>query len=91
METIPTPTEQHANCVTNESILKLLQNLQSKVENITKENQNLKKDNPPMTDLNINPKNGKLFKRYWYSCGCCTRWGMNFTNKKSGHKDDTTF
>ena len=43
MEYIPTPTDQHANSVMNESIIKSLQNIQAKVDNITKENQNLKR------------------------------------------------
>ena len=91
VENIPPPTEQHANSVTSDSLLKFLQNLQSKVDNLAKENQNLKKGNPPTTNPKINPRNGKKFKRYCYSCGYCTHWGRNCPNKKSGYKDNAPF
>jgi len=39
----------------------------------------------------INPKTGQEWKRYCWSCGCCTHWGKNCPNKKKGHKNDATF
>ena len=39
----------------------------------------------------INPKTGQAWKRYCWTCGCCTHWGKNCPNTKSGHKDEATF
>ena len=39
----------------------------------------------------INPKTGKAYKRYCWSCGCCTHWEKFCPNKKRGHKDEATF
>ena len=39
----------------------------------------------------INPRTGKPFKRYCWSCGCCPHWGRNCPNKKKGHKDEASF
>ena len=40
---------------------------------------------------NINPKTGRPYKRYCWSCGCCTHWGRFCPNKKKGHQDDASF
>ena len=40
---------------------------------------------------NINPKTGKPYRRYCWSCGCCTHWGQFYPNKKKGHQDDASF
>ena len=39
----------------------------------------------------INPRTGKKFKRYCWSCGCCQHWGKDCPTKKTGHKDDANF
>ena len=39
----------------------------------------------------INPKTGQEWKRYCWSCGCCSHWGKNCPSKKKGHKNDATF
>ena len=39
----------------------------------------------------VNPKTGKKFKRYCWSCGCCTHWGKDCNNKKQGHQDSANF
>ena len=42
-------------------------------------------------DNTINPKTGKPWKKYCWSCGCCTHWSKTCPNKKRGHKDEATF
>lgn len=40
----------------------------------------------------INPKTGKPFKRYCWTCGCCGHWGGDHPGIKApGHKDEATF
>ena len=39
----------------------------------------------------VNPITGREYKRYCWSCGCCTHWGANCPQKKAGHKDDASF
>ena len=39
----------------------------------------------------MNPRTGKPFKRYCFSCGYCQHWGENCLTKKSGHQNDATF
>ena len=39
----------------------------------------------------INPKTGKQWRRYFWSCGCCPHWGKHCPEKKLGHHDDATF
>ena len=43
------------------------------------------------TDNTINPRTGRTFKRYCWSCGCCVHWGRHCSVKKRGHKNDATF
>ena len=39
----------------------------------------------------INPKTGRPYQRYCWSCGCCPHWGRNCPRKKKGHHDEATF
>ena len=39
----------------------------------------------------INPRTGQPWKRYCWSCGCCTHWSRNCPAKKKGHQDNATF
>ena len=41
--------------------------------------------------VHINPKTAQEWKRYCWSCGCCSHWSKNCPNKKRGHKNDATF
>ena len=43
------------------------------------------------SSAHINPKTGQEWKRYCWSCGCCSHWSKNCPNKKRGHKNDATF
>lgn len=78
--------------MTNENLLKLLKDRQTKVENLVKENATLKQIQfTPVVNHNVIPRIGCTFKCYWHSCGCCLCWGQNFPSKKAGHKNDATF
>ena len=39
----------------------------------------------------INPKTNQPWKRYCWTCGCCTHWSRNCPKKKRGHKDNASF
>ena len=39
----------------------------------------------------LNPKNGKAWKRYCWTCGCCDHWGKFCPQPAAGHKNDATF
>ena len=67
---------------TTKELLKLIEALTKKVDQLSSQKSNNK---------NINPKTGKPYKRYCWSCGCCDHWGRNYQNKKLGHKDKATF
>ena len=88
-----TPPPAAANAVqyspsndTIEQLLATVRDLSSKVESLTSKNQSYKN-----VKNEINPRTGKPFKRYCWSCGCCTHWGRICPNKKKGHKDEATF
>ena len=86
-----------ANCVTNDKLMALLQDLQTKVDTLSDENKSLKSNSrQPRTgatsDENTHhPVTGKPFKRYCWTHGCCTHWGKACPSKKRGHKDNATF
>ena len=86
------PSTQQANnisdtTVTNAQLLTFLKTLQNKVDRLERNT-----PSPTIaTNSNINPRTGKEFKRYCFSCGCCLHWENNSPTKKSGHKDDATF
>jgi len=65
----------------SDALLKMIDNLNKKIDALTK----------PSVSTDINPRTGKKFKRYCWSCGCCTHWGRDCTQKKSGHKDTANF
>ena len=43
------------------------------------------------TNSDINPRTGKPWKRYCWTCGCCPHWSRNCPKKAKGHKDNATF
>ena len=66
-----------------ELMFKKMENLEKKCdkENIT-----------PSTETSlVNPKTGKAWRRYCWTCGCCDHWGRFCANRKPGHKVDATF
>ena len=53
---------------------------------------NCNKENIAPTDTSlVNPKTGKPWQRYCWSCGCCDHWGRFCPNRKPGHKVDANF
>ena len=47
--------------------------------------------NKDASNSDINPKTRLPWKRYCWTCGCCSHWGKNCPNKKKGHKNEATF
>ena len=45
----------------------------------------------PTQDTTINPKTGQPYRRYCWTCGCCTHWSKNCPKKAKGHKNEATF
>ena len=45
----------------------------------------------PVVDKTINPRTGKQWKRYCWSCGCCPHSGRCCPNKLPDHRDEATF
>ena len=39
----------------------------------------------------LNPKNGKAWKRYCWTCGCCDHWGKFCPKPAAGHRNEATF
>ena len=68
-------------------LMRLISALQKKVEQLSPASIKLQKPKY----ITINPKTIKLFKCYFWSCGCCPHWGHTCGNKKSGHKDEARF
>ena len=64
-----------------DTLLQLITTLTNKVDSLTQ--------TPSRSD--INPRTGKKFKCYCWSCGYWTHWGKDCTQKKSGHKGNATF
>ena len=93
----PFGNNSSANSVTNDKMMELLQNLQTKVDtlanenNILKSNRNHARSGPNLDENTHHPVSGKPFKRYCWTHGCTTHWGKNCSNKKRGHKDNATF
>ena len=61
-------------------ILDMIAKLTKKVEELQKP-----------ADTDINPRTGKKFKQYCWSCGCCPHWGKDCPQKKPGHQDAANF
>ena len=72
-----------------QQLLTQISSMQSQIEKLSTTDSGSRKQEKPSST--INPKTGRQWKRYCWSCGCCTHWSKNFPNKKVGHKDDATF
>ena len=68
-------------------LVQLFDGLCKKVDDLEKGNNNRSKNGDPT----VNPRTGKPWRRYCWSCGCCDHWGRNCPNRKRGHKVDATF
>ena len=72
------------------ALLDQMKSMQNQISTLTLSNQAMTSKGRG-NSKDINPKTGKQWKRYCWSCGCCVHWGRNCPNKKSGHKDEATF
>ena len=80
VEEINNVTTSTKDTTNTEMILDMIAKLTKKVEELQKP-----------TDTDINPRTGKKFKRYCWSCGCCPHWGKDCPQKKPGHQDAANF
>ena len=67
--------------VTTTTLLRMIEKLSTKVDELKRQSPN--KD--------INPRTGKTFKRYCWTCGCCPHWGKDCPHKSAGHQDNANF
>ena len=66
--------------------------LLSSIKSLEKEIQTLKQPSvDKATDKTINPRTGKKWKRYCWTCGCCPHSGKYCPNKAPGHQDSAIF
>ena len=83
---------QHDNTI-NE-LLKQMATMQAQIKNMSVFSQpsiNHNQGRVSQTSDNINPKTGKEWRRYCWSCGCCPHWGKHCPQKKRGHKNEASF
>lgn len=73
-----------------QQLLSQFSSMQSKIEELSNRDSSSKKTGSKKSGT-INPKTGQPWKRYCWSCGCCTHWSKYCPTKKPGHKDDATF
>lgn len=73
-----------------DSLLTIIKGLESKMDNFSKQALRTNQLYSQNTDT-INPKTGKEWKRYCWSCGCCPHASKNCPIKKQGHQDQATF
>ena len=52
---------------------------------------NAMKQTNTLQDRSINPRTGKQWKRYCWTCGCCPHSSKYCPVKAAGHQDDATF
>ena len=82
-----------------QQLLAQMAQMQQKIEDLTHTNNGSKKKsranknvkNSASSSDKINPKTGRQWRRYCWSCGCCDHWSRDCTEKKSGHKENATF
>ena len=70
-----------AKDATTETILDMMIKLSNKVEELS----------AAKISSDINPRTGKKYKRYCWSCGCCPHWGKDCKHKKPVHQDNANF
>ena len=89
-----TVQQQQSNSL--QQLTKQITILQSQLKNLTLSNNSQQQFNPNTsnklnTDSELNPRTGQPYRRYCWSCGCCTHWSKNCPKKLKGHKDQATF
>ena len=78
---------------TEKSMISMLQKMMNKMNELeTKVNNGGKPDKKTLTSTSkVNPKTGKAWKRYCWTCGCCDHWGKFCTIPAQGHKNEANF
>ena len=89
-----TVQQQQSNSL--QQLTKQITILQAQLKNLTLSNNSQQQFNPNTsnklnTDSELNPRTGQPYRRYCWSCGCCTHWSKNCPKKLKGHKDQATF
>ena len=80
------PPTNSMNKVSEDKLLKLIEALNKKVDNLSNVAKNKGNNNK------INPRTGNPWKRYCWTCGCCDHWGKDHVGPKAdGHQDKATF
>ena len=79
--------ESAKSTATIESLVSIIKNLESKMEKLQK---GYAPSNNGDSDT-INPKTGKEWKRYCWTCGCCPHASKDCPIKKPGHQVKATF
>lgn len=97
----PPPLQQMFGVTDNNNpmmtqLLQQMQAMQQQISGLTLTNQQLSASKRNLstnqgTNKDLNPKTGLPWKRYCWSCGCCSHWSKNCAQKKRGHKDDASF
>ena len=95
MQQAPSVQESETSTVTNDSLNSMstastLQTILTQMKTPQNELHALKSQ-PTTSDKNINPRTGKQWKRYCWTCGCCPHFSNYCPNKASGHQDDASF
>ena len=89
-----TDTESNAsNGINSISSASTVATLLSSIKSLEEELQHLKlvQVSQQTAGKTINPRTGKKWKRYCWSCGCCPHSSKYCPNKLPGHRDDASF
>ena len=95
--TCPTASESSgsiSNVSHDSAVMIMMQKMMERMDNWEKtpnKSNRSNSNNSENSKENINPKSGKSWKRYCWSCGCCKHWGRNCPSRKAGHRIDATF
>ena len=82
-------SKQSSNSSADNNILEMLQKMMEKMNKL--ETKVYTQNTSKKTSSKLNPKNGKAWKRYCWTCGCCDHWGKFCPQPAAGHKNDATF
>ena len=74
----------------DQNILSMLQKMIEKMSELESKDHE-SSSNKAKVITKFNPKNGKAWKRYCWTCGCCDHWGKFCTQPATGHKNEATF
>ena len=90
-DTTSTIATDSLNSITTSSTLATILSSMKTLEQVI---HNLKNNNTTTSthvDTTINPRTGKKWKRYCWTCGCCTHSSRHCPIKAPGHQDNASF